>query len=355
MLNKAEKERYNRQVILPELGVAGQEKLKQAKVLVIGAGGLGCPILQYLTAAGVGTIGIADMDVVSESNLHRQILYTSEDVGKPKVRVAIQKLTQQNPHIHFKAHPEGITTENALDMVKLYDVLVDGSDNFPTRYLVSDACTILQKPLVFGAISRFEGQLSVFNHKNGPSYRCLFPEPPGAGEIPNCAEAGVLGVLPGVVGTLQANEVIKIVCEIGEVASGKLLLFDALSLSFSSFKFPRTAQADKVTALQSSYGATCAVVQTISADELKAWLAQDKQVQVLDVRELQEYENFNIGGELVPLSKLSDKLATLQLQPKVVVHCQSGVRSQKAIAILQERYPEVQFYNLAGGLNSWEH
>ena len=338
---------------MPEMGAAGQEKLKQARVLVIGAGGLGCPVLQYLAAAGVGTIGIADMDVVSESNLHRQILYTSEEVGKPKASTAARKLARQNPFVKFEVHPQGINVENALELVRPYDLVVDGSDNFPTRYLVSDACTILQKPLVFGAISQFEGQVSVFNYKNGPSYRCLFPEPPGEGEIPNCAEAGVLGVLPGIIGTLQAGEAIKVICGLGEVSSGKLLLFNALLLSFSSFKFPRTRLADEVQSLQPSYGLTCAVAQEVSADELKAWQAEGRQVQVLDVRELQEYEHFNIGGESAPLSELRERLEELLLQPLVVVHCQSGVRSQKAIALLEERFPEVQFYNLKGGLNAW--
>lgn len=354
MLSTGEKDRYGRQIILPEIGTAGQEKLKQARVLVIGAGGLGCPVLQYLTAAGVGTIGIADMDVVSESNLHRQILYTSEEVGQPKASTAARKLQQQNPFVQFELHPQGITLDNALELVHRYDVVVDGSDNFPTRYLVSDACTILQRPLVFGAISQFEGQVSVFNYKNGPSYRCLFPEPPGEGEVLNCAEAGVLGVLPGIIGTLQATEVIKIICGVGEVASGKLLLFDALSLCFSSFTFARTPQADEVTALQPNYGFACTTVPDITAGELRAWQAQAKQVQVLDVRELQEYESFNIGGEIVPLSELDKKLNELQLQPEVVVHCQSGVRSRKAIAVLEGRFPEVRFYNLAGGLNAWE-
>ncbi|MCJ8165131.1 molybdopterin-synthase adenylyltransferase MoeB [Pontibacter sp. E15-1] len=354
MLGKAERERYGRQMILPELGETGQQKLKQSRVLVIGAGGLGCPVLQYLTAAGVGTIGIADMDVVSESNLHRQILYTSADVGEPKVTVAARRLAQQNPYVQFALHPAGISVENALELVQDYDLVVDGSDNFPTRYLVSDACTILQTPLVFGAISQFEGQVSVFNYHNGPSYRCLFPEPPPAGEIPNCAEAGVLGVLPGIIGTLQATEAIKIICGLGEVASGKLLLFDALSLHFSSFKFPRTHYADTVTSLQASYGVTCAVDREISASELQAWQEAGKQVQVLDVRELQEYEAYNIGGDAVPLSELEEVLDTLALQPEVVVLCQSGVRSKRAIALLEARFPEVQFYNLAGGLAAWE-
>ncbi|GAB3828161.1 molybdopterin-synthase adenylyltransferase MoeB [Pontibacter rugosus] len=359
MLEKEELKRYNRQLILPELGQQGQEKLKQAKVLMIGAGGLGCPVLQYLVAAGVGTIGIADMDVVSESNLHRQILYTLADVGKSKAEVAAQKLSQQNPFVQFNIHSEGITVDNALELVQTYDVVIDGSDNFPTRYLVNDACAMLGKPLVFGSIFKFEGQITVFNYKNGPTYRCLFPEPPGQGEVPNCAEAGVIGVLPGIIGTLQANEAIKVIADLGEVASGKLLLFDALSLSFSSFRFSRTTKAE-VKQLQYSYElAACAApttpdMQEISAQEYKAWLQNGEKIQLLDVREPHEYNLYNIGGELLPLSTLTGKPDNLQLAQEVVVHCQAGSRSKKAIAILQPYFPEVRFYNLAGGLAAWE-
>ena len=359
MFSKEETERYNRQLMLPELGVAGQQKLKQAQVLMIGAGGLGCPVLQYLTAAGVGTIGIADMDTVSESNLHRQVLYTSADVGRPKAEVAARKLAQQNPFVNFRVHGEGITVENALALVQQYDVVVDGSDNFPTRYLVSDACTILKKPLVFGSIFKFEGQVTVFNYKNGPSYRCLFPEPPGANEVPNCAEIGVLGVLPGIIGTLQANETIKVITGMGEVAAGKLLLFDALALRFYAVKVPRTAQADRVTKLQPSYEIACASadakdIKELTTQEYRRWLEQGRQVQLLDVREPHEYEAFHIDGASVPLSELSERLDELQLQPEVVLHCQSGVRSRQAITLLQERFPEVRFYNLTGGLSAWE-
>jgi len=359
MFSKEETARYNRQLLLPELGAAGQRKLKQAKVLMIGAGGLGCPVLQYLAAAGVGTIGIADMDTVSESNLHRQILYTSSEVGQPKAAVAARKLAQQNPFVRFNVHGEGITVANALELVRQYDVVVDGSDNFPTRYLVSDACTILKKPLVFGSIFKFEGQVSVFNFRDGPSYRCLFPEPPGAGEVPNCAETGVLGVLPGIIGTLQANETIKVITGLGEVAAGKLLLFDALALSFYSVKIPRTAQADQVTSLQDTYEHVCATespegITELAPKEYKAWLAQGKQVQLLDVREPHEYLSFNINGMSVPLSTLEQKLNSLQLAPDVVVHCQAGSRSLKAIALLQPHFPEVNFYNMTGGLAAWE-
>jgi len=312
-------------------------------------------VLQYLAAAGVGTIGIADMDVVGESNLHRQILYTSADVGQPKAAVAARKLTQQNPFVQFEVHGEGIMVENALELVQQYDVVVDGSDNFPTRYLVSDACTILKKPLVFGSIFKFEGQVTVFNYKDGPTYRCLFPEPPGANEVPNCAEIGVLGVLPGIIGTLQANEAIKVITGMGDVAAGRLLLFNALALSFYSVKIPRTAMADQVTKLQASYEIACAPevsaeIVELSPEEYIAWIKSGRQVQLLDVREPHEYEAFNIRGASVPLSTLEQKISDLQLSPEVVVHCQAGARSRKAIALLQPHFPEVRFYNLTGGL-----
>src|ERR1035437_2494874 len=230
-----EKRRYARHIILPEIGLEGQQKLKQAKVLVVGAGGLGCPVLQYLTAAGVGTLGIIDFDTVDESNLQRQVLYSTEDIGKHKAAIAKEKLEKQNPDINLVSHVAHLTSANALEIISQYDIVVDGSDNFATRYLVNDACVILNKVLVFGSIFKFEGQVSVFNYKGGPTYRCLYPEAPAEGDVPNCAEIGVLGVLPGIVGTLQANEVIKIITGIGDILSGKLLTLDALTMQFNTF------------------------------------------------------------------------------------------------------------------------
>jgi sulfur-carrier protein adenylyltransferase/sulfurtransferase len=219
--------------------MTGQEKLKAARVLVVGAGGLGCPVLQYLTAAGVGTIGIADFDVVSESNLQRQILYGTADVGQPKAEVARQRLSQLNPFVSFQVHRERLTAQNVREILAAYDLVVDGTDNFPTRYLLNDACVLTDKPLVSGAIFKFEGQVSVFNYQGGPTYRCLFPTPPSPGEVPNCSQVGVMGVLPGIIGSLQANEVIKIITQTGEVLTGKLLLLDTLTLQSRTLKFKR--------------------------------------------------------------------------------------------------------------------
>ena len=246
MLSKAEIKRYARHLILPEIGEEGQLKLKQAKILVIGTGGLGCPVLHYLCAAGAGTIGIIDGDKVEESNLQRQILFSSCDVGKQKADVAKEKLSGQNPLIKITAYCQLLTANNALEVITEYDIVIDGSDNFATRYLVNDACVILNKILVFGSIFKFEGQVSVFNYQNGPTYRCLYPEPPSHGEIPNCAEAGVLGVLPGICGTLMANEVIKIITGTGKVLSGELLAFDALNMQFNFFKVVLNPENKKI-------------------------------------------------------------------------------------------------------------
>src|ERR1017187_2761519 len=244
MLNQDEINRYHRHIQLSEIGIEGQGKLKQSKVLVIGAGGLGCPVLQYLTAAGVGTLGIVDFDKVDESNLQRQILYGIDDIGKPKVECAVNRLSQQNPFVKFISHNIQLTNQNAIDIINNYDIIIDGTDNFPTRYLVNDACVLLNKPLVYGSINKFEGQVSVFNYlinetKRSATYRCLFPNPPSAADVPNCSEVGVLGVLPGIIGTLQANETIKIITEIGDVLSGKLLILNALSMQFYTIAFTR--------------------------------------------------------------------------------------------------------------------
>ncbi|MDX5420519.1 MAG: molybdopterin-synthase adenylyltransferase MoeB [Hymenobacteraceae bacterium] len=357
MLTKAENDRYDRQLILPEIGFEGQQKLKEAKVLVIGAGGLGCPVLLYLAAAGVGTIGIADFDVVSESNLHRQVIYTSEEIGLSKANVAAAKLATLNPFVRFHTYHEGITVENALDLVNQYDMVVDGSDNFPTRYLVNDACAILQKPLVFGSIFKFEGQVTVFHYQGGPSYRCLFPEPPVANEVPNCAEIGVLGVLPGMIGTIQANEAIKIICGLGEVLSGKLFMLDALTMHTGSFNFKRTALAN-VTELQKDYQAVCLSKTPVShreitAKEVRSMLDKRLDFQLLDVREPHEYTQHNIGGLLLPLSQLKQHLDKVESEKTVVVHCKSGSRSRQAIQILQQYFPSTTFYTLSGGIDGY--
>jgi len=348
MLSPQENIRYARHLILPEIGHEGQEKLKQAKVLVIGAGGLGCPVLQYLTAAGIGNIGIVDFDKVDASNLQRQVLYNTEDIGKFKAEVAKEKLGKQNPYINFISHISHLTSHNALEIISQYDIVVDGSDNFATRYLVNDTCVILNKILVFGSIYKFDGQVSVFNYKSGPTYRCLYPEPPVEGEVPNCAEIGVLGILPGICGTLMANEAIKIITGIREILSGKLLAFDALTMQFNTFHValnPKNKKIDKLI----DYAVFCGTTKEISADELKEKLKSKQDFQLIDVREESEYHAKNIGGILIPLNTLANNLFKISKEKEIVVHCASGIRSKKAIAILKEN-GFANVYNLKNGL-----
>ncbi|MCC3151769.1 molybdopterin-synthase adenylyltransferase MoeB [Hymenobacter sp. BT770] len=354
----AETNRYSRHLLLPEIGLAGQLKLKAAKVLVVGCGGLGCPVLQYLAAAGVGTLGLLDFDTVDDSNLQRQVLYATADVGRPKAVVAAEKLAAQNPFIELRTHQLHLSADNALGLFADYDLVVDCSDNFATRYLVNDACVILGKPLVFGAIFKFEGQVSVFNYENGPTYRCLYPEPPAPGDAPSCAEIGVLGVLPGLVGTLQAAEALKIILELGEVLSGRLLMVDALGMQFQTIRFRAVAANQQLTALAPDYAAFCGEAPMvaapgrapeISADELKAWQQSGRSLQLLDVREPHEHAQRNIGGQLLPLGQLADKLAEIAADTPVVVHCASGIRSQKAAQLLLAHgFAEV--YSLRNGL-----
>lgn len=348
-MSNAEQARYARHLMLPEIGLAGQQKLTRASVLVVGCGGLGCPVLQYLTAAGVGTIGLLDADTVDESNLQRQVLYSSADVGRRKVEVAQEKLAAQNPFVKFHPQAVRLTAANALTILPEYDVVVDCSDNFATRYLVNDACVLLGKPFVFGAIFKFEGQLSVCNYQGGPTYRCLYPEPPAPDEMPNCADIGVLGVLPGIMGALQANEVLKILFAIGEVLRGKLLVFNSLSMSFQSFNFEALAAKQQISRLV-DYEVMCGpVVQEITAAALKQKLAAQEPLQLLDVREPHEYAQRNIGGRLLPLGELAQQLASLLPTVPVVVHCQSGIRSRKAAQLLREQGFET-VYSLQNGL-----
>ncbi|HEX8656599.1 MAG TPA: molybdopterin-synthase adenylyltransferase MoeB [Hymenobacter sp.] len=357
-LSAAESNRYSRHLLLPEIGAVGQQKMKAAKVLVVGCGGLGCPVLQYLAAAGVGTLGLLDFDTVDDSNLQRQVLYVTADVGRPKAVVAAEKLRAQNPFIELHPHQLHLSAANALALFTGYDLVVDCSDNFATRYLVNDACVILGKPLVFGAIFKFEGQVSVFNYQDGPTYRCLYPEPPAPGEAPSCAEIGVLGVLPGLVGTLQATEALKIILGLGEVLSGRLLLVDALGMRFQSIRFRAVAANQELVALAPDYAAFCgeaplaatpARAPEMSADELKAWQQSGRALQLLDVREPHEHARRHIGGQLVPLGQLADRLTELVVEVPVVVHCASGVRSQKAARLLLvQGFREV--YSLRNGL-----
>ena len=357
----AETNRYSRHLLLPEIGLAGQQRLKAARVLVVGCGGLGCPVLQYLAAAGVGTLGLLDFDTVDDSNLQRQVLYATADVGRPKAVVAAEKLAAQNPFITLRTHQVLLSRENALALFADYDVVVDCSDNFATRYLVNDACVVLGRPLVFGAIFKFEGQVSVFNHQNGPTYRCLYPEPPAPGDAPSCAEIGVLGVLPGLLGTMQAAEALKIILELGEVLSGRLLLVDALSMRFQTIAFRAVGANQQLTALAPDYAAFCgeaplaaapARAPELSADELKAWRRSGRPLQLLDVREPHEAARRSIGGQLLPLGQLGERVAELAPDVPVVVHCASGVRSQKAaLLLLAQGFGDV--YSLRDGLANY--
>ena len=364
MLTEEEKHRYSRHLLLDKVGEEGQEKLKAAKVLVIGAGGLGCPVLQYLAAAGIGTIGVIDFDSVDETNLQRQILFTVNDIGTNKAVAAENRLKQLNPHTNFNIYPEKLITKNALNLFSKYDIIVDGTDNFSTRYLVNDACVITNKPLVYGAIFKFEGQVSVFNYENGPTYRCLFPEPPTAGSVPNCSEIGVLGVLPGLIGTQQANEVLKLILGIGYPLSGKLLTYDSLNNSFITLNINRSEeQVQKVLDEQSNFENTdydlfCGVVSTdldeISIEELRKMYDTSNDFQLVDVRENWEQPRVEKSNVLVaPLGNLDEFVEKISKDKKVVVLCQHGIRSVAAINHLSKEYGFENLINLKNGAESW--
>lgn len=352
MLEREELKRYNRQIILPELGIEGQQKLKEARILMIGAGGLGCPVLQYLVAAGVGTIGIVDDDEVDVSNLHRQILYSTADIGKPKAAIAKQKLGGLNPFVNLTAYPERLTEANAARLIGFYDVIIDGSDNFPTRYLVNDTCAALNKPLVFGSIFKFEGQISVFHYQNGPDYRDVFPGPPPKDEVPNCSEIGVIGVLPGMIGTYMANEAIKIICGIGEALSGRLLTMNVLDNSTAIFKIQSKEQADLLPKADINSESPVAVepVSEISLYKLMLLLEQvPDEIYLIDVREDYEYEDYNIGGVNIPLYELSVRLNLIPKNKKIVFCCQTGLRSKMAIQIVKPFF-EGELYSVKNGI-----
>ncbi|MDQ3394129.1 MAG: molybdopterin-synthase adenylyltransferase MoeB [Bacteroidota bacterium] len=364
MLNQQEINRYSRHIILPEIGKVGQEKLKAAKVLVIGAGGLGCPILQYLTAAGVGKIGIIDFDVVDESNLQRQILFNVDDIGQHKARVAAARLKKQNPFVDFHVFQEKLDVLNALQVIQDYDLVVDGCDNFATRYLVNDACVILDKPFVFGSIFKFEGQVSVFNFKepnghHGPTYRCLFPDTPSQDEAPNCATIGVLGILPGIIGTFQANEAIKILTGIGHPLSGKLLMFDALTMQFHTIKFKAVEENHKIKQLKKSYEEVCAIeeevetMQSLTVQELQNKIEAGEDLFLLDVREDYEQEICSIGGLLAPMNDINKYIQKIPKDKPVIVYCHHGMRSAWAINYLKKEHSFTNLYNLEGGIHQW--
>ncbi|MGV3604005.1 MAG: molybdopterin-synthase adenylyltransferase MoeB [Dyadobacter fermentans] len=338
-----ERKRYARQIIMPEMGLAGQDRLRAGKIAVVGAGGLGCPVLQYLVAAGVGEIGVIDDDTVDLTNLHRQILYSADDIGKNKAITAVEKLSVLNPFVKLTAYPDRLSAENGADLLNAYDLIIDGSDNFETRYLVNNFCVQLDKPFVFGSILRFEGQVSVFNWNGGPTYRCLFPD---AEEGDNCAEAGVMGVLPGIIGTYMANEAIKIIAGIGEPLSGKLLVINTLTNNHSVFQFSRSVAAKP--AVPSEKAAQHPLEENtheMSFDEYEALQATDpEQVILVDVREYYEFEADNFGGENIPLSDIPESIGTFPSGKKVVFYCNSGKRSLQAAKLLAQSGYEGQSF-----------
>jgi sulfur-carrier protein adenylyltransferase/sulfurtransferase len=368
-LTRDEVQRYSRHLIMPEVGVEGQRKLKAARVLCVGAGGLGAPASMYLAAAGVGTLGLVDFDVVDASNLHRQIIYGTPDVGKTKLEASRQRLQAMNSGVKVVTHEVALTSKNALDVLKDYDVILDGTDNFQTRYLVNDACVLLGKPNAYGSIFRFDGQASVFAVKGGPCYRCLYPEPPPPGLVPSCAEGGVLGVLPGVIGIIQATEAIKLILGAGQPLVGRLLLYDALQMRFRELKLRRDPECpacgDHPTIHELiDYDQFCGVVPApsqpagggvpeITVQELKGKLDRGDDVYVLDVREPNEYQICRIeGSTLIPLGELASRTAELDRNREMVVHCKMGGRSAKAVALLQER-GFTRARNLKGGILEW--
>ncbi|WP_373517197.1 ThiF family adenylyltransferase [Pricia sp.] len=345
-------ERYNRQTILSGFGIEAQQKLQGSRVLVVGAGGLGVPVLTYLNAMGVGTLGIADNDVVSLSNLHRQVLFSEEDVGRSKVGVAIEKLGAQNSETVLIAHNTFVTKENALKIIADYDMVVDASDNFPTRYLINDACVILKKPFVYGALHGFEGQVSVFNHDGGPTYRCLFPNMPKADEIPDCNENGVLGILPGIIGNFQALETVKVLTGVGELLAGKLLLFEGLSNTFQKIRFNATSENLKIDVLRPSYDFDCRTDYNAMDAETFLGLEEFDNVQLIDVRTPKEFEQNHLKiAQNIPLSELNIRRNEINFDRSVYVVCQSGIRSKKAIERLVNSRPDAYFINLSGGMN----
>jgi adenylyltransferase/sulfurtransferase len=367
-LSREEFLRYSRHLILPDVGLAGQKRLKEAKVLCVGAGGLGSPLAMYLAAAGVGTIGVVDFDVVDASNLQRQILHGTSDVGRRKVESARETLEDLNPHVNVVLHGKRLTSENAVEVMAPYDLVADGTDNFATRYLVNDACVLLGKPNVYGSVFRFEGQASVFAHADGPCYRCLYPEPPPPGLVPSCAEGGVLGILPGVIGLIQATEAVKLLVGIGESLVGRLLMYDALAMTFREFRVrkdpacPVCGARPTITALV-DYEAFCGVAGPeergvddgleIEPLELKRRMDRGEDLLLLDVRNPDESVICRIdGAELIPLRELPDSVHRLDGARTIVVHCHHGMRAAQAVQFLRS-VGFARVLNLRGGIDAW--
>ena len=347
--------RYTRQINLQGFGAEAQQKLQNAKVLVVGAGGLGVPALQYLAGMGIGTIGIVDGDTISETNLNRQVLYYEAEVGMSKAAVASGKLIQQNSSIAVKTFEVFLTVENAIEIIREFDLVLDATDNFSARYLINDACVILSKPFIYGAIQEYEGHVSVFNLKDGPTYRCLYPDPPSAGEIPDCNTAGVLGVVPGIIGCYQALEAVKVITGVGKTASGFLRIFDLLHNDQYEVKLKAKPENKQIDSLQESYeDQSCAAVPLIKTNELYDWLVGHKQFLLVDVREQQEYEQGHLEHSLLrPLSSFNSQIESLQDHTTIVIYCQKGGRSLKAAKALSDFSNGVELYSLAGGMDEW--
>lgn len=359
-LSNEEKSRYSRHITLREIGAEGQLKLKNSRVLVVGAGGLGCPVLSYLTAAGIGKIGIVDYDVIELSNLQRQTLYSVDDIGKSKAETAAKKLKSLNPNVELSVYNYALTTENAPDIITAYDVVIDGCDNIPTRYLLNDACILYNKPLIYGSIYQFEGQVSLFNYEAGPNYRDLFPTPPPQHLVPGCAEGGVMGVLPGIIGSMQAVEAIKLITGAGELLAGRQLLYDALSHRTRILNIRKQIDNKTIQKLI-NYDEFCGTIKSdsmspavkeITVSELKKMIDDKVPFQLIDVREPNEFEFANIGGELIPLGKLTDHTDEISKDKPVLMFCRSGRRSEDAVLTLQQRGFD-NCYNVVGGILAW--
>ncbi|MBW3630954.1 MAG: molybdopterin-synthase adenylyltransferase MoeB [Gemmatimonadetes bacterium] len=364
--------RYSRHLIIPEVGKEGQQKLKAARVLLVGTGGLGSPLALYLAAAGVGTLGVVDFDVVDETNLQRQIIHGTSDVGRPKIESARDRIAEINPNVVVVPHETRLSSDNALEIMRDYDIVVDGTDNFPTRYLVNDACALLGKPNVYGSIFRFEGQVSVFWAAKGPCYRCLFREPPPPGMVPSCAEGGVLGVLPGIVGLLQATEAVKLILGVGQPLIGRLLTFDALGTKFGELKLrrdhcPVCGENPTITELidyevfcgipqaEAEEAAELAQVPEMTAAALKDRLDRGDRLTIIDVRERHEWDIVNLestGAKLIPLSEIEDRMVEIDSRDEIVLHCKMGGRSARAAHLLRDKGYD-RLWNLRGGILAW--
>lgn len=365
--SKEETLRYSRHFVLPGFHEAAQQKLRQARILIVGAGGLGCPVLQYLTAAGAGTIGIVDHDTISLSNLQRQILFTTDDIGKSKARTAATRMSLLNPHVDFHVHEVKLTAHNINELIHNYDLLIDCTDNFPTRYLINDACVLASKPFIYGSLFRYEGQVAVFNYQEGPNYRDLYPQPPAPGSVPDCEAGGVLGVLAGIIGSWQASEAIKVITGIGEPLAGKLLLYDSLTSETTIVSVPHRDAKKSITALI-DYEDFCGlsqkksktwgpendlIMKEVTVQELKQLKDTNADFQLIDVREPHEFDICDIGGQLIPMADVPNHVEEIAKDKQVILHCRSGKRSGDILLWLEKNHGFENLYNLKGGILAW--